>query len=353
MSSSTPTQSAGQGRERKGLGKLFSRAKTVFKKSDSSKRTSALPQTGASQPATTTTTAPVVEADVPAQPQQTVMAPATEVETRPRDIPEGATKVSRAQIQEERARRLGAKFGIEFEPHEWAATEGDVLRIEKAPRMRIHRQCHKCQTGFGAGTECPSCKHVRCKRCTRNPPKQTDAEKEAARTRKEELTRQRKDNAPIIPSYDYSDFDKEIVLKRPIRTGTSDLVYRPPRVRVRRYCHACNGLITSNSKQPRTCDTCGHKRCDDCPRQPEARKKYPYGYPHDEPGAKFSPVHRCHECRTRFPRDSEDGTPCSKCSHAKCPGCARVKPHKVDPYLDVSIMKELEARMAGLTTDGY
>lgn len=76
MSSSTPTQPAGQGRERKGLGKLINRAKTVFKKSDGSRRTSTLPQAGTSQPAATTT-APVVQANVPAETQQTVTVPAT------------------------------------------------------------------------------------------------------------------------------------------------------------------------------------------------------------------------------------------------------------------------------------
>lgn len=191
-----------------------------------------------------------------------------DVVTKEKTIPEGAVKVSRAQIQEERAKKLGARFGIEFESHEWQAPEGDVLRIDKAPRMRIHRQCHKCQSGFGAGNECPSCEHVRCKKCTRNPPKKTDAEKEAARTRKEELARQRKENAPIIPSYDYSDIHGEIIIRRPARVGNVDLVFRPPRVRIRRNCHACNTLITSGSSQPRTCDACGHKRCDDCPRQP-------------------------------------------------------------------------------------
>lgn len=176
--------------------------------------------------------------------------------------------MSRSQIQEERAKKLGAHFGIELEPHEWQVTEGDVLRIDKAPRMRIHRQCHNCQTGFGASNECPSCKHVRCKKCTRSPSKKTDAEKEAARARKEEIVRQRKENAPIIPSYDYSDIGGELTLRRTTKSGTRDLVFRPPRVRVRRQCHACNALITSDATQSRTCDGCGHKRCDDCPRSP-------------------------------------------------------------------------------------
>ncbi|KAH7031246.1 uncharacterized protein B0I36DRAFT_243009 [Microdochium trichocladiopsis] len=325
-----------QGRDRKGLGKLLSRAKTVFKRSDGSRRASNVLATDSPQP-TSTTPAP---RPAPAEPTQ-------------RAIPEGATRVSRAQIQDERARRLGARFGIEFEPQEWANTEGDVLRIDKAPRMRIHRQCHKCQSGFGSGNECPSCKHMRCKQCIRNPPKRTEAEKEAARARKEELIRQRVENAPIIPSYDYSHITAEIILKRPSRATSGDLVFRPPRVRVRRNCHVCSTLITSDSKQLRTCDTCGHKRCDDCPRHPDARKKYPYGYPHDEAGNKFAPTHRCHECHAKFPSGTEDGAQCAKCAHAKCPSCPRVKPRKVDPHLNPEKMKELQARIAGLSLDDY
>lgn len=83
----------------------------------------------------------------------------------------------------------------------------------------------------------------------------------------------------------------------------------------------------------------------------DARKKYPYGYPHDEPGDKFVPVHRCHECRTKFPRGAADGTECSKCAHTKCTSCPRVKPKKVDPYLNPDKMQELQARLAGLKVD--
>ncbi|KXJ85503.1 hypothetical protein Micbo1qcDRAFT_180736 [Microdochium bolleyi] len=347
MTTPEPATVPAQGREKKGLGKLLSRAKTVFKKPDGrSRRASTMQGASTAQP-TSAAAAPAPSAPA----QQASTAPTTDVVTKEKAIPEGAVKVSRAQIQEERAKKLGARFGIEFESHEWQAPEGDVLRIDKAPRMRIHRQCHKCQSGFGAGNECPSCEHVRCKKCTRNPPKKTDAEKEAARTRKEELARQRKENAPIIPSYDYSDIHGEIIIRRPARVGNVDLVFRPPRVRIRRNCHACNTLITSGSSQPRTCDACGHKRCDDCPRQPDARKKYPYGYPHDEPGDKFVPVHRCHECRTKFPRGAADGTECSKCAHTKCTSCPRVKPKKVDPYLNPDKMQELQARLAGLKVD--
>lgn len=98
----------------------------------------------------------------------------------------------------------------------------------------------------------------------------------------------------------------------------------------------------------RTCPYSGNDFTDMYHR--DARKKYPYGYPHDEPGEKFVPVHRCHECRTKFPRGAADGTQCLKCVHTKCTSCPRVKPRKVDPHLEPARLQEiLQARMAGLT----
>lgn len=178
----------------------------------------------------------------------------------------GATRIPRSQIHEERAKKLGARFGLEIKPSEWHSTEGDVLRVDKSVRMRIHRECHRCHASFGAGNECPSCNHVRCKKCTRNPTKRSESERQANREKREAQAKKNKETAPIIPSYDYA--PTTIVLKRPSKTGGQDLVYKKHRMRVRRYCHVCNDLISAHSKQVRTCDNCGHKRCGDCPRTP-------------------------------------------------------------------------------------
>ena len=178
-----------------------------------------------------------------------------------------ATKIPRSQVHEERAKKLGARFGLEIKPSEWHSTEGDVLRVEKSVRMRIHRECHRCHAAFGAAPECPGCKHTRCKKCTRYPAKRDESEQQANRERREALAKKNKESAPIIPSYDY-EFTPAIVLKRPSKTGGQDLVYKKHRMRVRRYCHHCDTLISSHSKQARTCDNCGHRRCGDCPRNP-------------------------------------------------------------------------------------
>ncbi|OTB09724.1 hypothetical protein K445DRAFT_281937 [Daldinia sp. EC12] len=311
-----------EGKKRKGVRKVLYNVKTVFKWSARTKK-------GA--PPSAPAAAVVSQPAAPAKPQY-----------------EGATKIPRIQIHEERAKKLGTKFGLEIKPSEWHTTEGDVLRVEKSVRMRIHRECHQCHSAFAAGDECPNCKHKRCKLCTRHPPKlRTEEEKQALREKREAAIRRNKQNAPIVPSYDYSE---KIVLKRPRKTG-QDLVYKgKARVRVRRHCHECNHLITGHAKQARVCDNCGHKRCADCPREPNDKNKYPYGYPNDEPGTNFKGVHACHECRKKFPPNSDDGTECRNCSHRKCADCPRVKPRKVDPEPDPDILETLRLRVAALST---
>ncbi|KAI4869639.1 hypothetical protein F4820DRAFT_385590 [Hypoxylon rubiginosum] len=332
MSSPAATAPTGtapkEGKKRRGVGKVLYQVRAVFKRGGRSKPA---PSGQAAAPEPALMSQPPVPAAAPKRPQY-----------------EGATKIPRLQIHEERAKKLGSRFGLEIKPSEWHSTEGDVLRVEKSVRMRIHRECHRCHSAFGAGNECPSCQHKRCKNCTRYPVKRTDSERDANRTRREAIIRRNKENAPIIPSYDYSE---KIILKRPGKTGGQDLVFKgKPRMRVRRHCHVCSSLITAHSKQARTCDNCGHRRCADCPRNPDAKKKYPYGYPNDEPGTTFKGVHACHECKKKFPANAEDGTECRNCSHEKCADCPRVKPRKVDPEPDPDILESLRLRMEALRT---
>ncbi|KAI1377612.1 hypothetical protein F4677DRAFT_42247 [Hypoxylon crocopeplum] len=322
-----PTGSAPkEGKKRRGVGRVLYHVKTVFKRGGRSKKG--------------TTTEPA--------PSEALMSPPPAPAAPPKPRYEGATKMPRIQIHEERAKKLGSRFGLEIKPSEWHSTEGDVLRVEKSVRMRIHRECHRCHSAFGAGNECPNCEHKRCKKCTRYPVRRTEDEKQANRERREAIIRRHKENAPILPSYDYSE---QIILKRPGKAGGQDLVYKgKPRMRVRRNCHMCNNLITAHTKQARVCDNCGHRRCADCPRNPDAKKKYPYGYPNDEPGSTFKGVHACHECKKKFPANVDDGTECRNCGHLKCSDCPRVKPRKVEPEPDPDIMESLRLHMESLRT---
>ncbi len=300
--------------------------------------------------------APVVEAVVVDKGK----APAVEV-------PADATKVPRLKLHEERARKLGERFGLEIQPSEWHSTEGDALRVHKPIRMRVHRACHVCNTGFGTSKECANCKHVRCKKCTRYPPRRTEAEKVASRERRAALAKEQKDIAPIIVEWDLSN-NKPFVLTKPSKTGGQDLVYKKPRQRLRRTCCQCSKLFQASN---RTCPGCSHLRCTDCPRDPYVpvpfakrtekerrvcalthsrpkKDKYPYGYPGDEFGANSIPRYRCHMCKTKYPAEAPDGAECTNCAHPKCADCPRLKPQRVEPEPDPEILKIIEIRLSKL-----
>jgi hypothetical protein len=261
MSSSAGPSSARpqerQGKEKHRIEKVLYRVKTVFRKGSSSKGAQA------AGPVVPTVTPAPAPAPVPAPAPPTESQPAPEEKKQPEY--ENATRIPRSQIHEERAKKLGARFGLEIKPGEWHSTEGDVMRVEKAARMRIHRVCHRCQATFGSSNECPSCTHVRCKKCNRYPPERTESERKANKEKREALERRNLEMAPIVPSYDYSE---KIVLKRPSKTGGQDLVYKKVRQRVRRHCHVCNSLMSGQTREARTCGSCGHKRCNDCARAP-------------------------------------------------------------------------------------
>jgi hypothetical protein len=148
-------------------------------------------------------------------------------------------------------------------PGEWYSTEGHALRVEKPIRMRVHRECHKCGRTFGLAKECLGCQHSRCKQCPRNPPKRTEAEREESRQKRAAMLKERELNPIIIADWDHS--DKKILLRRPARPAGQDLIHKKPRQRIRRTCCQCQKLYSSGSK---TCQSCQHARCTDCPRDP-------------------------------------------------------------------------------------
>ncbi|KAJ6147935.1 hypothetical protein N7497_009917 [Penicillium chrysogenum] len=53
-----------------------------------------------------------------------------------------------------------------------ASPTGGADFVHRPVRQRVHRYCHFCASLFTPGTkECPSCSHVRCKICPRDPAK--------------------------------------------------------------------------------------------------------------------------------------------------------------------------------------
>lgn len=286
--------------------------------------------------------------------------------------------MSKAELFEERAKKLGERFGLEIKASEWQATrpsaDETVLRVDKPIRMRVRRTCHHCGTGFTAAKECPSCQHVRCTKCARYPPKRSEAEVIASRERRAAIIKANKENAPIIPDW-APDARSKFVLTRPSKSGGQDLVYKKPRQRVRRTCHECSTIFQAGSK---TCESCGHKRCTDCPRDPyvapsppahpdqrtsfrsdivltnisrSKKDKYPLGYPGDEFGPNSVPHYDCVTCRKIYPTGAEHGTPCTKCGTELSADSPRAKPRKVDPEPDPAVVKSLGEKLQALSVD--
>ncbi|TGO75341.1 hypothetical protein BELL_0219g00060 [Botrytis elliptica] len=203
--------------KKKGLSRVLGRMKTVLKRSDGSKRlsfvgkssTSTTPagpsipkstdQTSKSKPIPIPTSTSEPSKEIPIsipvvvetkqiidtntktttsnttkqQQSKTKSQSQSQSQPQPQSQP---TKVSRAEINAERARKLAERFQLQIEPHEWQSLTGekDVWRIEKPIRMRIHRTCHKCDTTYGANKICTNCEHPRCTKCPRYPLKKKD-----------------------------------------------------------------------------------------------------------------------------------------------------------------------------------
>ncbi|KAH8651634.1 hypothetical protein BGZ60DRAFT_533978 [Tricladium varicosporioides] len=337
--------------KKKGLSNLVSRMKTVLRKSDGSKRMSL-----SSKPAPAGPSVIKTEEPVPA-PKET--APAEPVTTTDGPQPK---KIMRSEIDAERARKLGERFRIPIEPHDWASKKVDkeAYRIEKPIRMRIHRTCHRCNATFGGNKTCTSCEHVRCTKCPRYPLK------------KPETKAKEKVVAPVVGANidaievdSYWNLRDEIVLTKPNpRPHGQPLVRKKPMQRVRRTCHECSTQFSANSK---ICAGCSHIRCADCPRDPAKKKKYPDGYPGDQFSTNVNrPVkYACHQCNKSFPAvphpESDEAAKigvenipradCSRCGHQRCEDCPRALPMKVEPEVDPELFARVQAKLAELNID--
>lgn len=247
--------------EKKGLNKYLSRVKTILKRSsDSSKRLSVAGKSATAGPrydqlivnrtttnfnSTTTKTEPKKEEEVVAAPEESKVA-------EPK-------KILRSQIQADRARKLGERFAIAIQPFD-IKEDREILRVEKPIRMRIHRSCHKCNTTFGGSKVCDKCEHVRCKSCPRFPPKSSGTKDKGKGKEKEN------DTTGHIEADSYWNIKEDFVLTIPSKKpGCQPLVRKLPKQRIRRNCHECKALFTTKSK---TCASCGHIRCTECPRDP-------------------------------------------------------------------------------------
>jgi hypothetical protein len=234
--------------------------------------------------------------------------------------PTTTREMDRNAMQQERARALFAKYGLTLESHEWIAAPAPrptVQRVEKPIRMRVHRSCHHCGTLYGSDKVCLHCEHKRCTKCPRYPKKKTPEEKQAEKDGTEQPKRKR-------------------MLTIRTRAG-EELVYQPPKQRIRRTCHRCETLFVPGTST--VCEKCEHVRCTKCPREPAKLTKWPTGYPGDaEPDSetevekqldKFRRTWRkprtrvrwqCEKCNSLFLNHSPQ---CPGCGHERCDKCSR------------------------------
>ncbi|KAB8069243.1 hypothetical protein BDV29DRAFT_56633 [Aspergillus leporis] len=112
--------------------------------------------------------------------------------------------------------------------------------VRKQIRQRVRRTCHRCSAVFAPdATECNSCKHTRCKKCPRDPPK--------------------------LQKYpDGYPGDAEPPAEPPART------WRKPRQRVRYTCHQCSTVYRSGQD---ICSSCGQEKGPETIRDPRKKQK--------------------------------------------------------------------------------
>lgn len=219
--------------------------------------------------------------------------------------------------------------------------------------MRIHRTCHLCNTTFGSTRVCVKCEHVRCKSCPRYPLKK---DKSASKTKKDAVV-------PIPGALEADTYynlsnEKPLLLTKPNpKTGGQPLVKKKTMQRVRRHCHECSTMFPAKVK---TCPSCQHIRCVDCPRDPAKKKYFPDGYPGDAPSSDPTrPIkYACHKCNKTFPAVPNPADPsyvkpesmpeCIRCKHELCGDCKRAKPARVEPEIDPEVLRSVQEKLKAL-----
>ncbi len=113
--------------------------------------------------------------------------------------------------------------------------------VRKPPLQRVHRTCCKCQRSFVRDSkECSQCRHLRCTKCPRMPPKL--------------------DKWP-------NGYPGDVIPAAPERKPRQ---WKKPRVRVTWTCHECRKLFMEGEYR---CASCSHARCVDCQREPSRRAR--------------------------------------------------------------------------------
>ena len=207
----------------------------------------------------------------PATESRTVSVPRPSPSSRPAPPTERSVNDANSymKLREEKARALFAKYGMTLESTEWTrptlptgssmGQQQPAEWIEKRIVMRVHRQCHRCQTTFSADKICPNCNHTRCKKCPRFPMKRPKDQRPGG----EKFDAMAPGALVVDPGYKGK--GKLVPLTKPRGEGKADHVRKHPVHRVRRTCHRCDALFVGKAT---LCTGCGHQRCPTCPRDP-------------------------------------------------------------------------------------
>ncbi|KAJ9669520.1 hypothetical protein H2201_000387 [Coniosporium apollinis] len=178
----------------------------------------------------------------------------------------------RSALQQERARALFAKYGLTLEDHEWITTGSSAVnseRVEKPIRMRVRRQCHRCQANFGHDKVCVKCEHKRCKKCPSYPARKVvaaleDKGKGVARKDEDVVPALAPIPAPVpvpillptpvaVPAPEVPKKSRMRsgypILTKPSPSGGPDFVRKYVSQRVRRTCHKCEALPKKVKKE--------------------------------------------------------------------------------------------------------
>lgn len=138
--------------------------------------------------------------------------------------------------EHDRTQVLLAKYNldIDFLQPQWPSRSPFLERVSKPIRMRVRYTCHRCNTSFGHEKECNSCRHRRCGKCDRNPPRKPRRAPES----------QNKTAAPAAPV-------------EPTTSECLDVIAADHLCA----CHECQTIIEMTVEE---CPNCHHTICERC-----------------------------------------------------------------------------------------
>lgn len=203
-------------------------------------------------------------------------SPATLPQQQPLPDPSQPT-TTKPTGAEQRAVALFSKYGLKVDPSNCCPTTrpSTIERVQRVIRLRVQHHCHECRGSIAvADDQCTRCAHRRCKRCSRSPRfgfrsatrQRGDGNVRPAST---ELKRRRSPSAEPVERIARASPPgtlRPVAVAAPAAGGASMLerMWKRPRQRLVYSCEACGRHFDDKSS---VCAGCGHRRCEQCPRE--------------------------------------------------------------------------------------